>query len=284
MSLHARLLAALAIVLASFTPLRADEKTEYINLYPRDGPTITAPTFWDLPEFRVAPKGPPLVDLVTEKHYAPGQLVIEYGGIQGAIINRILSYHHRYYFAAVDDAFNHGYLTQSDVDQIGLNYMWGEYESTHGRWWERSIFESMVPEKGGAPSTPEVVFVGEEHPVFEWGDLTITNLGKVNFWQTSLYVQRAVVDTSSFKSVVTGIVRRDEFKLSNYVKFTVRPRIGIKASLKPEDILSKLELDANINVYYNPQKPPIVAISVAAEYEPFKDRADIKFNAVILIW
>lgn len=284
MLLPARTLAALILVLASFTPSRADEKTEHLHLYPRDGPEIRAPSFWDLPEVSIAPPGPALVDLLTEKHYAPGQLIIEYGGIQGALVNRILSYHHRYYFRALDDAYNQGRLTQSDIDRISLSYVWGEYESTHGRWWERSFFESFVPERGGAPSTSEVVYVGKERPIFEFGDLTVTNLGKVNLWHTSLYVQRALVDTSSVRSIVTGIVRRDEFKISNYVKFSVRPRIGIKASVNPEEILSKVELDANINVYYSPKKPPIVTIAIVAEYEPFKERGDVKFNATILIW
>lgn len=276
-------LAALCLVLASFTQLHADEKTEHIRLYPRDGPEIRAPSMWDEGLLQTPPHTP-LAELFSDKPYAPGQRIIEYEGLQGAIVSRVLSYHHRYYFAAVNEGLVHGYLSLGDVDRISYAYTCGEHDAKYGRWWDRNFFESMVPEKGGAPE-PEVCHIGRELTIFEIGGVALTNKGKLNFGKTEFYIQKAEIDTGSVKSVVTGIVRRERFKISNYLDVSFRPRVNIRASLRPEDILSSLELDMNINVFYNPKKPPIAQASISAEFEPFNnERASLKVGIAVLIW
>jgi hypothetical protein len=283
MLLTRKLLLALCLVLASFTQLRADQKTENIRLYPLDSHELTAPIFWEEDALLRVPEPTPLVDLLSDRPYATGERVFEYGGLQGAIINRILSYHHRYYFAALDAAFNHGYMSLGDVDRISMEYMWGQYDAKYGRWWDRNFFESMVPERGGA-ERPEVCYIGREEPIFEIGEIAFTNTGKLNLGGTEVYINKAIVDTGSVKSVVSGIVRREKFKISNYVNVCFKPRINIRTSLKPENVLSSIELAVDVDIYYNPARPPIFHISIVGNVEPFKDCATLKLNLFALVW
>jgi hypothetical protein len=241
------------------------------------------PSFWDEPELR-CPRFTPLVDILAPRRSAPGEIIYQYGGLQGVIVNRILSYHHTIFFSAVDAAANRGNLSLFDVDRITLKYEDNETDIKYGRWWDRNFFESFTPEHGGAKATPEIVQIGQEFPILEIDELSITNVGRLKLGHTEVYVQRTIIDTSSVKSIVTGIVRREEFKVSDYVCISLRPRISIKGSLKPEEILSKVELGVNIKIYYDVKKPPIALISIVAESQPLQRRGDVLFSATLLVW
>lgn len=285
-----KLLLALFMVLASFTNLRAQEKLEVSAPQNIEKSRLTLDLRFDIdcpmPKYSTADEFP--------RHFAPGEIVYEYGGLQGVLLNRVASYQHRFFGRSLDAAFNGSSMSLADRSRIEEAFWSSEVDAKWGRWWERSWRESLVPEQGGA-GPPLIIPVGVERTMFEFAGFEITNTGKIRLGDTDIYLHRTVVEDREVRSVISGIVHHREFRLADVLEVSVRPKVNIRGSIKPREVISSVALDFNAKLstpgstcpfcaFHTHAGRPLLVLSASCEYEPATNVGSAHFQLVILIW
>lgn len=113
-----------------------------------------------------------IVDQLTMRELPIGSLRFDYRGFY-----RPLMHHAHRRFRKFWDKGNRErleYMTTGEARALRQEQQnaWVDMES--GRWWERRWFESLTPEKGGAPAEPYVQVVGQDVEL-RFGPLTVSN-------------------------------------------------------------------------------------------------------------
>lgn len=204
---------------------------------------------------RYVPSDYSFVDAVTMRKLPPGSLYTTFDGFHGVVVKHLRGQYRRF----TRRAARRGWLVQQDDNGPFM----GLYEAqahaqvnplSNGEWWQRRWYESLPPEKGGAPATPYIHTIGEEVS-FKYGPFTVTNTLKLKFDYIAFFEvnpdpvshdharpsPRISLDVSPTRSATVG----------TRVKFDVKPRIRIGM---PEsgDIMSALRgasLQASFEIY-----------------------------------
>lgn len=270
------ILAAILLAVASLSPISAQDQ----EVVRSESTPINVGDIDFSASYSAAPKTS-LVDTLTMLHYAAGELIVDYRGFQGALVSRILSYHRRVFNQSLD-AYDVGVgLSPAERAFIEQAYCYGVTDSWIGCWWNRSFSESLVIERGGA-GTPMRMTVGEERATVELGGVSLMNTGRLEWGETNVYLQRAVIDEHFAKAVVSGIVHRHQWRPMDNMEFSIRPRINIKASLKPAEIFSAISVEASLKAFDRRQL--IGYISIGCEYTPNDRVTRAKLNIVLFVW
>jgi len=121
------------------------------------------------------------LNAVTMTSSPPGSLRIHFTGFHGFVVKHIRSQYRRFvrhamragWYVLPDAALSRREVYQR-VDHDGFDPL------MNGVWWQRSWFESLPPEQGGAPLVPHVHVYGKS-TAWKFGPLTVTNTFKVKF-------------------------------------------------------------------------------------------------------
>lgn len=130
-----------------------------------------------LPRLRWQPgPGADLVDQVTLTRLPPGSLAVRYEGLQGYVVRRVRKELKSHWTRSLRDRWE-GAVLDDDEYEAALTRMNEALSDAvvEGRWWERSWWHSLPPEKGGAPLTPYLQVVGQRVDVVRIGPWSLTN-------------------------------------------------------------------------------------------------------------
>jgi len=226
-----------------------------------------------------------LLTEVCPRSPAPGELLTHYDGAQKAVISRVLSYYNRFWSNHISDAFYKGSISFSDYQQLidARNDL--ECNAQQGYWWTRSWDQSLPEEKGGA-GQPKTITIGRELAVFEIGELRLTNTGQIKLGSFFFYIRNADIDpkTQTFNSVGSSLVKSKEVKITDFVDVSVKPRVSIKGTTNPEEILSNVSVEVRFRFFTTHRKDPIAALTIEAETEPVQGIASVKVAFELFCW
>lgn len=226
-----------------------------------------------------------LLSEICPKEPAPGEIRIKYDGLQRVVVSRILSYCNRLWSNSIDDRFYKGNESFLDHQKSMSDRCDMEAAFQQGRWWERSWRQSLPEEKGGA-GQPKTVTIGRELTVFELGELRVTNTGQIKLGAFFFYIRSAEVDpkTQTINSVGSALSQNKEVKINQCVDFTIKPRITIKGSLVPEEIVSNASVELKFRFYSKYRKDPIAALTVNTESQPFQGVGSVQVYLELFCW
>lgn len=113
------------------------------------------------------------LDAVTfNKQYPPGSLSVRYGGLRGRLSDEAGR-------RLIDIWERQIYITAPNYSDylIERRKMYNAYIDMRagGKWWTRNWMQSLPESKGGAPSTPIVIWKGLSNDLFRLGPLYINN-------------------------------------------------------------------------------------------------------------
>lgn len=226
-----------------------------------------------------------LLSEICQKEPAPGELRIKYDGVQKVIVSRILSYCNRLWTNSLDDRFYKGDESYLDYQKSMSDKCETESAFQQGCWWERSWRQSLPEEKGGA-GQPKTVTIGKELTVFELGELHVTNTGQIKLGAFFFYIKSAEVDpkTQTVNSVGSALAQNKEVKINQYVDFTIRPRITIKGSMIPQEIISNASVECKFKFYSERRKDPIAALTINVESQPLQGIGSVQVYFELFCW
>lgn len=293
MSALIKYLGAILIVLMSITLCYGQEKPEATHGHLELKPTISVEfNERSILENLSSLEAPPtrhnfLLNELSIRPPAPGEIRLRYDGIEGVIVSRILSYHRRYWTDSLNSRYNRGYLSLFDFEQLQYERSCAEGDAQLvGRWWERQWHESLPEEKGGAGQT-RIVNIGRELNVFEFNEIALTNTGQIRLGNLFLYIYKASIDPKmpqSANSVASGLIRQNPISITDYINITIKPRVTIKASMQPEDIVSNVSCEFRFRFYSRYSKNPWGCLTVDADSSPMKGIASVRVYFELLCW
>lgn len=286
-----RLLGSILIVLAAFSVCFAQEKTEHehIRLEPSLSVEINERSI--LEGLSALEPPPPaknaLLTQLAPRRFAPGEIRLRYDGLEGVLVSRVISYHRRYWSRSLNDRYNRGYLSLFDFERLQYERSCAEGDAQLvGRWWERSWMESLPEEKGGAGPT-QTITMGRELNVLQFDEISITNTGQIRFGNLFFSIYKASIDPKmpqSANSMASGLIRQKPVSISEYIDLNIKPRVTIKASMNPEDILSNVSCEFRFRFYSHYSKNPWGSLTIDADSSPMKGIASVRVYFELLCW
>lgn len=226
-----------------------------------------------------------LMSEMCPKDYAPGELRTRYDGIEKVVVNRLLSYYNRFWNNYLNDRFYKGSESYLDYEKSLDERSDTEAYFQQDYWWTRSWRQSLTEEKGGA-GPQKTITIGKELAVFEFGELRLTNTGQIKLGAFFFYIKSAEVDTKTqtVNSVGSALTQNREVKVAPWVDFTIKPRVTIKGSLVPEEILSDVSLEVKFRFYTEHRKDPIASLTINADSQPFQGIGSIQVYFELFCW
>ena len=220
-------------------------------------PDFTAPILLDFGVSRYDLPEDDFLGQITMRSYPAGSLVTRYGGFQAFAVKHVRSQYRRFVRQALKKGW---YVLPDDTEPTRGTYMaldhdWSDTR-VNGSWWTRNWWESLPPDKGGAPKEPHVHTIGSE-TAWKFGPITVTNTFNLRFDYVGFFElnpdpishehgKRSLpiaLDVKSTQTVTTGT--RFQIKL--------RPnfRIGMPRGGDLESILRGLSLRAPFKISHH---------------------------------
>lgn len=154
---------------------------------------------------------------ITPTPIPAGSLVIRYEGFHRFAVKRLQSKYRSYWRKQMRLIDQDSFLSPIALGEIQsqMQDAWGDMY-TVGNWWDRTLWESLPPEQGGAPKQPYVHTYGQDLAILEWGPLTINNTMKARVSKVELF---SLEDSERFvyRSFHKGKVARDDARLERHV-------------------------------------------------------------------
>ncbi len=259
MKRHSQLSLILFLLLVPMTA-RGDEPVIETQTKPRPAELFESITLGPQTFIDYTPVSYDLLNSITMRRLPPGSLYVNYDGFHGVVVKHLRGQYRRF----TRRAARKGWLVQED-DYGPLRGLYERQVHTpvnpqaNGEWWQRRWFESLPPEKGGAPAEPYVHTYGEEVS-WKYGPVTVTNTLKLRF------------DYIAFFELNPEPVSHDHSRPSPRVSFDVQPARGatvgtrFRFNVKPRvrigmpesgDLLAALRgasLQASFEIYQSRKK------------------------------
>lgn len=217
---------------------------------------------------------------ITLRHYPAGSLKVEYVGLHDWILSDVSK---RIRIQARDDlrrAFNLSNMSDSEF-RYRMDVVNGDLPNPYGEWWDRHWYESLLPEKGGAPKEMTIVKEGLDISIPEsispywWLKRRIEDLGDI--WIDS---KREFDEEGKIRNINRSIITIEEAHKGRGVDLNeltdTEPEIGI---LKKEETAwfrgSYYHLRFRPSIKFKPDDPNnfVSEISLRAKIELFaRDR------------
>ena len=236
--------------------------TELSRSEHRPGPSfdLDDPFSLNLPLSYYSPEPYDWVGAVTMTELPPGSLYTTFDGFHGVVVKHLRGQYKRF----VRRALRKGWMVLQDDEEpsTALHTRLAHIPPnplSNGNWWERTWWESMPAEKGGAPETPYIQIIGEEI-AFEFGPLTVTNTLKFRFDYVAFFELQPDPTTHDHSKVSPRValdVRPSRnLSIGTHFRFDVKPRIRIGLPQKG-DMLSTLRsvsVEASFALFQSGQK------------------------------
>lgn len=221
---------------------------------------------------------------LMEDTYSPGELKIQYDGIERILVGRILSYYRRFFNDYIEDLFNKG--NTSFLDYENLIAKQSLLEATQqSNWWTRTWDKSLSEENGGS-GPQRTIRVGKELSIIDIGEFQFTNTGQIRLGELFFYIKSTDVNpkTQTLTSMGSALIRHKDIDIFDYVAVAIKPKLTLKTSLDVNEILSNISIEAKFKIRTEHHKEPIVIISINTEATPMSSVASVKFRIEILLW
>ena len=154
---------------------------------------------------------------ITPTHIPSGSLLLTYEGFHKFAVKRAQGKFRSYWRKQMRMYVRDTFMSPIELGEIQSRMFdaWGDMH-TVGNWWDRTMWESLPPEKGGAPLRPYVHTYGQEIAILEWGPLTIRNTMKAKVSSVELF---SLEEGGNFvyRSFRGGRVARDDARLERHV-------------------------------------------------------------------
>lgn len=230
------------------------------------------------------------------KEYAPGEIHLKYDGIEGVIVGKLLFYQRRLWSLSIDNAYNHGGISYQEYQARLQQRADLESDAQQERWWDRTWYQSLIPEQGGAAPTKTIV-IGKELAVFEFGEITLSNTGQIRFGDfffsfynlsssTSTDPRNAsATTTTTAANVAYGLTHSEDVSITDLVQISIKPRVTIKGTLIPGDVISNISVETRFRFYTsNNKKVPWSQLTVSVDSAPMTGIASASINFELLCW
>ena len=225
---------------------------------------------------------------VTMRDLPEGSLHYRFRGFHRFALRHARSQYRRFVRRA---ARNGWYVRPEDQDASPLfdnnyerNYVPG---FNNGAWWQRAWYDSLPPEKGGAPATPFIQTIGDD-TAWSWGPLTVTNSFNVRFDYIAFFeLNPNPVETqgSSPEKRATLDIRpaAPTSVTATSFKFDIKPRVrvGMPRDGNLESLLRELSARASMEVRH--RGVPIVQAEIEASWSP-QDGPSVTFEVALVNW
>lgn len=233
------------------------------------------------------------LDEVCPRPFAPGEITTEFAGIEGIIIRRMQSYYNRYTNRYLQEYYNQSSMNPCEFDRY-VERIWGRRV---GQYYQRSFFQSMLSEKGGAgPSLVEKV--GSTHEFINILGISLFTDGKIKtgglrFFLDSTRVPspfsqdpNSLLDNSLVRRArVVGGLQFEERARFDRFEFTFRPNITFRLDQPLNSMLSSVSATTKLKIYSQHRKhTPIVVVTSTVRYEPSRDYLVATCVVELLIW
>lgn len=216
----------------------------------------------------------PLVDQINLTRIPAGSLRVEYRGAYKPLMRHAHRRFRRLWQEANEDRLAFASLraeTQLAQEQMSA---WADLDN--GRWWDREWFDSLPAEKGGAPTTPYVHYVGQDVDI-ELGPLVVSNTLK--FKMKSLAMLQFDTDPDQQLDPAMRIpsrLRQPNFtlnvepdksrELGTYFKARVRPRLSVGLPGKRiESALRYMSLRGTVEMFISKKRVLAAECEVAVK-------------------
>lgn len=226
--------------------LQSDEPADEVDVLPPVHTSICL----DLPRYphQLVESSDSFVRQITPTHIPSGSLLINYEGLHRFVVKRLQGKFRSYWRKQMRMLYRDTYLGPFELGDIQgrMNEAWGDM-ATVGNWWDRTMWESLPPEKGGAPKVPYVHTYGREFAIFEWGPLTINNTLKARVSSVELL---SLEDSGRFVYRTFhqgGTVARDDARLER----DVLDPLDDESEPGPRDKVGELTVTSITRVQFN---------------------------------
>lgn len=230
---------------------------------------------------------------VTMTRLPYGSLLTRYDGMHGLIAKQLHGEYRRFVRRAVRRGW---YVLDSDVGAERRLYQSIDQEDvnlqSNGNWWWRSWWESLPPEKGGAPREPYIHTYGVETS-WRVGSFTITNTLKFRFDYVgffSLNPDPEMIDhPKRIPPVVIDVFSTEEstpqrIKRGTYVRFDIKPRLQISMPSGGDtaaDALRGASVQVSVDFYFRHRQ--VMKGEFEFKWQP-EDGLSGAFEVSLLTW
>lgn len=226
----------------------------------------------------------------------PGSMTIKYGGLHGLVVRRVQGRLKREWRDSIQDAWENGLLDDQEY-RSKITDMQNELTDFEvgGRWWERRWWDSLPPERGGAPADPLVVQIGDAHEVCRLGPFRLTNEFRVRVDDIGAFRMRGSIESDATDALASGKLRdvlpsdfdaspvswgliTDLRKLGSSCKIRVRPSVGVRILAPPAEMIRNVTVRIDGEIRYGSGRSFPLKFSVVMSYEPARNNASVIFG------
>lgn len=214
---------------------------------------------------------------------------LRYEGLQGVLISRGTGLFRKYEREYLSNRWNSSNMNICEWDRWMTNYMDDCVEFQYGRWWDRSFFDSLVPERGGV--VYKDVIVGKETAFLSWNNFHLMNTGRVRVAKWGFDVERVQLPSAGTVAVdPTSIVRQRDPPLSiraiipkgvlenEYFRVSTIQNITLRGTLTPENIIARIEVGVDVKFYSHYSTRPWAQLIVKCRASPFQDQYELTLH------
>lgn len=120
--------------------------------------------------------------IILDYKNIPGSYRIEHGGIRGRIYKAASRTIRKEWTQRQRIFLDAGSIDIFEYRRRQRELGWAiQDDKNGGRWWDRSWFHSMLPEKGGASKERGIIYVGRTYTILDVGIFSLNNTGSIKW-------------------------------------------------------------------------------------------------------
>jgi hypothetical protein len=222
---------------------------------------------------------------------APGEICLRYDGIPGVVVGKLLDLHRHLWNLSIDSAYYKGNISWFEYQERLSDQAFLVADTQQGKWWERSWNQSLITGQGGANS-PQIVTIGKELTVFEFGEITFTNTGQIRLGDFFFYlynisspsVDVRLSNNQQATDIAYGLTHSKDVSITDLVQLSIKPRVTIKGTLIPNDVISNASVELRFKFFMQNKKDPWSQLTIIADSQPMKGVVSASVNFELLCW